>query len=281
MAKLNELGRAGIDTAKDIGEKTKDTAKDMGGKAKDVAQTAYETTRDTARSTGSTVKDATQAMMANVGKQWRKTPPQAMIAVALTLIQAWMRRSQKQAPKSMKQAQKNLKKAQKNLWNMEKKMEEAVGESWETTQKMVKKGGRQARENVARTMNTVTSGVNERREAVIAAAQDRQQAVMMAAQERQRAIQAGIQERQKMIQAQQQEAQKRRAKKAAKKERANQLFRWGIVAGVVMALLYTPLTGKQARIWVGLQWQRLMGSLREFQTNKEIQGGSNTPVHTR
>ena len=41
-----------------------------------------------------------------------------------------------------------------------------------------------------------------------------------------------------------------------RRRRARTLFRWGLVIGVVLALLYAPVTGEETRKRIGEQWQQ-------------------------
>lgn len=40
-----------------------------------------------------------------------------------------------------------------------------------------------------------------------------------------------------------------------RRKRAKKLFRWGLVLGIVLALLYTPISGSEARHRLAAQWQ--------------------------
>jgi hypothetical protein len=40
-----------------------------------------------------------------------------------------------------------------------------------------------------------------------------------------------------------------------KRKRARMLFRWGLLVGIVLALLYTPVPGSQVRAMLAQQWE--------------------------
>jgi hypothetical protein len=46
-----------------------------------------------------------------------------------------------------------------------------------------------------------------------------------------------------------------------KRQRGRALFRIGLMAGVILALLYTPLSGVEIRQWLKTQWQQCRGYL--------------------
>ena len=46
-----------------------------------------------------------------------------------------------------------------------------------------------------------------------------------------------------------------------KRQQARMLFRWGLLTGLVFALLFTPLPGSQVRQMVAQQWERFRGSM--------------------
>src|SRR5437763_951799 len=46
-----------------------------------------------------------------------------------------------------------------------------------------------------------------------------------------------------------------------KRQRARMLFRWGLLTGIVLALLFTPIPGSQVRQRLAQQWERFQTSM--------------------
>jgi len=53
--------------------------------------------------------------------------------------------------------------------------------------------------------------------------------------------------------------QDRYASYQRRRQRARTLFRWGLVIGIVLALLYTPVPGEEVRRRIGEQWEQYKG----------------------
>jgi hypothetical protein len=67
----------------------------------------------------------------------------------------------------------------------------------------------------------------------------------------------GIKQAKESLQAVRDSVQHERSTYARKRRVAKTVFRLGLLAGVVVALLYTPWPGSETRYQLGVWWQRL------------------------
>jgi gas vesicle protein len=141
------------------------------------------------------------------------------VSAAQDALQSGIDYTQATLIKNPKQARKRLKKAQKNLKKAQATLQERVGSGLTSTQKVWQQGTKQA-----------------------------QQAASSA---REQAQQAAINAREMK-----ENWQRRREKARRRAARARTLFRWGVVVGVVLALLYAPTAGSEVRRRIVEQFQK-------------------------
>ena len=207
------------------------TAQDVKSKARGVAQSAASTVQDVS----SKAKDVAQATASTVQDtvQSGLTRTQKMLLVGLDLGQNLLRRNFRRRNLN-KQARKNLKKAQKNLSTLQGTLQESVQSGLSKTQDTLQSGLGTATDVLGKT--TKTAGKNLKK--VTSNVKD---------------VQDSLQDR---IEAYQR-----------KRARAKFLFRMGLLAGIVLALLYTPWPGTQTRQQLAGYWQLLSQRVQEWFEN--------------
>jgi gas vesicle protein len=149
---------------------------------------------------------------------------QSALPVAQDLIGAGLGAAQVVMGRNVKRANKNLKKAQKNLKNIQGTVGESVQSGLSVAQDVLDKGTKQASKSLkkgtrqaSKSLVKVTKNVKD--------------------------VQGSFQDRLESYQ--------------RKRARAKALFRIGLIAGVVGALLFTPWPGAETRRQLGEYWQRL------------------------
>jgi hypothetical protein len=118
-----------------------------------------------------------------------------------------------------RKAQKNLKKAQKNMQKAQKNMQKAQG----PLQSNVRASLAKASEAIGKSTSQAQYGLKQ-------------------ATTRAKEVQESWQEQS--------------ARRQRKRKRARMVFRWGLIAGVALALLYSPIAGSEVRQRIGKGWQQ-------------------------
>jgi hypothetical protein len=273
MAKLSDLSQATVDKAQDLRDKTANVAKATYSNVQDSVETgrgkmqaaivaglalAEGLTRYNARQNEKNVKNIRRANrrankkavkqakknLANVqdtvvdavkprlaatqdalqsGFSSAQEALQSGLVSAQDVLQTSLENAQETFAKNSKKAQKNLKKAQKDLQKLQGSVQDTVSDKVGTglaiTQDALKKSSQ-----------ALSKGSQEASKKLAATA-------------------ATAQELRDSVQEQIQNYQRKRA-------RARALFRWGLVFGVVLALLFTPYPGADVRRSLMAQWER-------------------------
>lgn len=152
---------------------------------------------------------------------WSKT--QDVIQAGRETTQDLLETTQERLQKRAKHAQKDLKKARKRLKHMQKSAQKNLESGWSTAQDGLKSGW--------------------------SATQDKLGESSQQARKSMKQVSSNMKDARKT-------AQKRYKHYQHKRARARMLFRWGLVAGVVLALLFTPVTGLEARERIKQLWER-------------------------
>jgi len=261
-------------------------AQDVKNKAAGVAQSAVSTAqdvgsraKDVARSTASTVQDTVQTGL---------TRTQKMLLVALDLAQNLLRRDFRRR-NLQKQANRNLKKARKNLASLQETVQSSVkpgllktqdtlqtslglaqdvmGKNVKSASKNLKKAQKKAQKNLSSLQDTlqesVQTGLPKAQDILqtgLGTATDVLGKTTKTAGESLKKVTENVKDVQDSLQDRIESYQRKRA-------RAKFLFRMGLLAGIVLALLYTPWPGSQTRQQLGAYWQQLSQNVQAFLNN--------------
>jgi len=202
------------------------------GKARNGAQTTSAKAKDAARSTSKNVRFTSK----NVSNSAQDTFANAKDTVQLAYAQVqksmkvgwnktlvWLTTAVAIAgafiQKNMHRAQKNLKKAQKNLQKAQKNLQKMQG----PLQSNIRSG-------LAKTSEVIGKGTSK--------------------------TQYGLKLATTRVQEMQESWQEQSARRQRKRKRAKMLFRGGVIAGVALALLYSPIAGSEVRQRIGKRWQQ-------------------------
>ena len=269
------------------------TAQDVKSKARGVAQSTASTVqdvssraKDVAQATASTVQDTVQSGL---------TRTQKMLLVGLDLGQNLLRRNFRRRNLN-KQAKKNLKKAQKNLSSLQGTLQESVLSGLAKTQEylsprqaalqtglsvaqdVMSKNARSASKNLRRAqkkaqknLSSLQGTLQESVQSSLAKTQDTLQSGLgtatdvlakttKTASKNLKKVTSNVKDVQDSLQDRIEAYQRKRA-------RAKFLFRMGLLAGIVLALLYTPWPGTQTRQQLAGYWQLLSQRVQEWFEN--------------
>jgi len=225
--------------AKDVAQSTVATVQDVSSKAKDVAQ-----------STASTVQDTVQSGL---------TKTQQVFLGGLDLVQELLQRNFKRR-NLKKQSSKNLKKAQKKLGNLQDTVQSGLSktqdtlqtslsvaqDAWSKNAKTASKNLKKAQKNLSSLQDTVQDNL----QSGLGTAQDVLDKSAKSASKSLKKVTKNVKDVQDTVQDRIKSYQRKRA-------RAKFLFRVGLVAGIVLALMYTPLSGSETRQQLREYWQQL------------------------
>jgi hypothetical protein len=190
----------------------KDVAQTAYSKAKDVSQSAYVSAKDVAQSTYSSAKDVAQDKFEDVRMNALKL---------LTTLSAALTVAQKLLDYNQKKAGKQLKKTRKNLLSAQDTMQDLVETNWKKTQKALDKGSKKASKALDVGSKKASKGLKQ----VQSSAKD---------------VTASVKDISGSVIEQYERYQRKR-------KRARAIFRWGLIIGVIVAFLYTPLPGSEVR----------------------------------
>ena len=253
-------------TAQDVKDKTKDLAQttissvqDIGSKAKDVAQT-----------TAASVQENVQS---GLGKT------QDALLVGLDMAQGLLKRNQKMSARDIKKAKKNMRKTQKAV-------QESVQSGWSNTQdvlqialgvaqvlleankQLASKNIKQAKKNFGQLTDVVQGNVQsgmgiaqdvlgkgtkratKNLQKVTSNVQSELDKSTKRATKNLQKVTSNVKDVQSSVQDRIESYQRKRARKKF-------MFRLGLIAGVVGALLFAPWPGSETRRQLGEYWQLL------------------------
>src|SRR6266700_3496502 len=146
---------------------------------------------------------------------------QSGFSTAQETLQSSLDNAQGAFAKNSKKAQKNLKKAQKDLQKLQSSVQSTVSDKVST-------GLSRTQDALSKSSEVLSKGSQEASKKLAATAASAQD------------FRASVQEQIERYQ--------------SKRARARTLFRWGLVFGVVLALLYTPYPGAEIRKRIMAQW---------------------------
>ncbi len=216
MAKLNALSQTNVDRVKEIGEKVKDIAQTTSSNVRDSVQSGVDKTQE--------------AMMTRLG-----------------LVQELFKNNEQKAQKNLIKAQQNIRAAQerlqpheeqamtalstgldvaqgillevlqkKYLWKKLKKLQDSMQENLEMGRDKAQEALSQSSQKASKSISQVASNAKDLKDVM----QDRYESY-------------------------------RRRRKGAQI-----LFRWGLLTGFVLILLYTPIPGSEFRSRLVIRWQQ-------------------------
>jgi hypothetical protein len=237
MAKVNTINRADLNKTKKAAQATyenaKDIAKEASGQVQDRVKAGLRGTQGLLAIMAGILGALLQRNAQKAQKDWHKTqkrisPMQEEIQDRVTnglgktqkTMQVGLTAAQQVYAKNAKKAQENLKKAQKNMHAMQESLQTSVIPAVATGVAV----------GLAKTQDVLHKGSEK-------ANQGLQQVAGSA-----RGVKESMQDQYTHYQ--------------QKRQRARSLFRWGIIAGIALALMFTPLTGSEVRQRLAEQWQR-------------------------
>lgn len=261
MAKLNTLKSAGADTAKDIGEKVRHGAHTTSAHVQRGGEQAYE--------------------QARFGLQ----KAQVAVTIGTALLQGLLRLQEKQARKNAREAahqarharntvqerlQPTWSKTQELLQEGRETAQDALQSSWETSQRALKKNAKRARKQLKKTQKNLKHMQKEVQENVESGLSHVQENLKSGWSATQDTVEEGSQQVLKRLTQVGSNArdtrkamQKRYKHYQRKRARGRALFRWGLVMGFVLTLLFTPVAGAETRRRLMLFWERYKQYFRQ------------------
>lgn len=239
MPKISVLSRSNVDKQKDTKEKVKD-----------VAKSTYASALDTAQSTYAGAKDVVQS-----GVQSGFTKTQAVLLAGLTLAQGLMKFNQKRSKKKFK-------KARQTLLDVQDTLQQNLKPRWNVTQAALQAGMEAAQETLTKSAQKNLKKAQKNLQSVqeilgtnLARTQDLLgEGSKRASRGLQQAASSAVDMKEAM--------REQYASYQRKRQRGRSLFRWGLIVGIVLALLYTPYPGAEVRRRLFTQWEQLRSYVR-------------------
>jgi len=232
MAARTDINSRGVDTARDIGEKTRHGAQTLSAQAQKSSQQ---------------VSRQTQSGLQKV---------QIAITVGSALLQSLLHSQERTARKSRRGATRQARHfrnaVQDTFQPTWSKTQDVIGEGLETTEVTLQKRVKRARKNLRKTQKNLKhlqKAAQENLESGWSAARDKWEEGSQQVSRNLTKVGSNAQGASKTIQKRYRHSQRKRA-------RARALFRWGLVIGFVLALLYTPITGAEIRHRIILFWKK-------------------------
>src|SRR6266516_180133 len=241
MAKTDTVSKSAAKT-REINNTATNVAQNTYANAKDLVQTTYENVKDVAQTALGNAQDRVQS------RAKKRTAAQAAgRGVAQLLFN-----------RGKKQSKKNVKKAQKNLGGVVDTLQDVSGNAVNTLQDTVKPGlvatqaalgaAQKAQKNLQELQGPVLESLGDSwektQDLVGKSAKKASQGIVQ--------VTSGAQDLRDSVQDRYASYQRRR-------QRARTLFRWGLVIGIVLALLYTPVPGEEVRRRISEQWEQYKG----------------------
>ncbi len=256
MAKTDTVSKSAAKT-REINNTATNVAQNTYANAKDLVQTTYENVKDVAQTALGNAQDRVQS---------RAKKRTAATAAGLGVAQLLFNRGKKQSKK-------NVKKAQKNLGGVVDTLQDVSGNAVNTLQDTVKPGlvatqaalgaaqvalqknTRKAQKNLQKAQKNLQELQGPVLESLGDSWEKTQDLVGKSAKKASQGIvqvTSGAQDLRDSVQDRYASYQRRR-------QRARTLFRWGLVIGIVLALLYTPVPGEEVRRRISEQWEQYKG----------------------
>jgi|GEM_PF-2172915 len=195
------------------------------GKARNLTQTTSAKAKDVARSTSKNVRSTSKSVRHSVQDTFASAKDTVQLAyaqvrkstkVGWSKTLVWLTTAAAIADAFI---QENKRKAQKNLKKAQKNMQKAQG----PLQSNVRASLAKASEAIGKSTSQAQYGLKQ-------------------ATTRAKEVQESWQEQS--------------ARRQRKRKRARMVFRWGFIAGVALALLYSPIAGSEVRQRIGKGWQQ-------------------------
>jgi methyl-accepting chemotaxis protein len=233
MAILNELNRASTGKAKEVGSKVKDTTQKLYANTKDMARDKY--------------TNVQQTMLANA------TQLLALLSAGLALVEGWLKYRQQLASERIKQASKHQAMLQETVQDT---VQDTVMPAWKTTQTTLKSGLNVAQDTLEKNARKVQKNL----QALQGSVQDSVESGWSKAQDvvskRTKQPSEGLTQATSSAKDVAGTVMDSYEQYQESRQRARMLFRWGLVLGVILALLYTPVTGVEVRRRISEQWEQ-------------------------
>jgi gas vesicle protein len=235
---------------------------------------------DTARDLTHKAAEQAQEQSQQIYEKAQEALKQAALAAAAggVILQSVARHNEKKARENLEDLSEQGRRAQKNVRQTLDTTQDALQDTWEDTQKSLKKGlanaqdtfqdrAKDARKSLKRarkaTQETLASGLSTAQDALgsgWSATQDALDTGWSTAQdfaeEGSKRVRKGAARVASDAQDKKHELQKYYEHRQHKHERRRNLFRWGLVFGLVLALLFAPLSGAETRKRLAVLWDQ-------------------------
>jgi len=241
--------------AKQQGKKTKNMMNGL----KDTAQTQYDKTKHTAKATYNNVQDGV-----NVGLSKTQAALIAGLGIAQGLISLNQQRTEKRLKQARKDARKTMKhevrprweKAQDTLSSGLNTAQNTLSSGFESAQDIIAHNTKQAQKNLMRAQKNLKKSYQSMQHAAVPAISHTVDAFSKGTRQAGHGFNqavGNVTDFKDSVQGQYKHYQRKRA-------RARTLFRFGLVTGVILALLYAPYPGSEVRERIVAQWRKYRSS---------------------
>jgi len=222
------------------------------------ADKTRDTTRDKTRHTYERARDGVQSTYAqvqsNVKTGLHRT--QALLAIIAGIIGALLERKAQRGQTRWKKTQQGTRHRHKNTHsifsNGMERTQGTLSAGMTAAQKSFTRNARKAQKNLQQAQHNLRdmqTSLQENISAGIATGLARTQDLLQRSGERARKVAAYPREMQLA-------RQERHEQRAHRRAQARTLFRWGLVTGAVLALIYAPVSGAETRRYLAEKWQQ-------------------------
>jgi len=227
MAKFSTLYRTDSHKLKDVTTATRNAIPTSYTKAKDVAQSTYATALDAAQSTYENVQDK---LHTGVDKA------SATMTAGLSLAEELLKHKPMPSKKAKKMAQKRFSKFQEAIQGSISTASDTLTSNTQAAQSRLRKGTKDAQKNLGKVQKNLASTLDETSNRINKGTKQASKNLHKASRQA-KDMQASTQTR-------------------VSHQIAKTLFRTGIVTGVVLALLFTPIAGSEVRSRIAATWKQ-------------------------
>lgn len=220
-------------------------------------------TRDKTRRTYERAKDGMQSTYTQVQSNVKSglQRPQALLAIIVGIVGALLEQYTQRGRKRRRENEKGVHRLRRTFSEGIESAQDTFSSGMTTAQKSFAKNARKARKNLRQAqhnLHNMQSNLQENISSGIATGMAKTQDIMHMGADGVRRVTSYPHEMQRVRQERHEQREQRRA-------RARTLFRWGIVTGVILALIYAPVSGAETRRYLAEKWQQGRDSFNKAQ----------------
>lgn len=245
MATLNHVKSTGVETAKDMGKKTRSLARTTSAQVQKGGEQTYKQTR----------------------RGLRKV--QIVTTVGGALLQGWRLYNKQRATNQTQHMQQNVQKKLEPVWSkMQAVLLEGCEAAQEKLEKQAKNASKQlkkARKDVQHMQKVVRKNVKSGLSSIQEGLESRWSATQGTLEKGSHQVQKGLIQPGANARDARETARKRYKHAQRKRARARKMFRRGVVIGIVLAFLFTPVPGSEVRRRLMSFWQECRQRLAQAQ----------------